>query len=669
MKLNKIFKKRKKTIQTRILFPFLLLIIIAGGIIAFVSYTYSVKNTTNELTKNVESQVGGLNDTFTLFFENIDSSLTRLTSNELITHYQKDNSDALFQYLKETADSNDYIKSLYTGFDETGNVVIYPKADLSEDFNAKERPWYQKAVEAKNSTIWTEPYVDEATNETVVTAAKAYYRNDELQGVVGIDLSINSLLEMLNKTKIGDTGYAVLFDQSGSFLAHPDKSYIGKDQSNRNYYQKITESGKQGTFDYQSEGQNKIMGFAKNDTTGWVIGGTVNKAEFENKAKGILIPISITLVVVLALAVIISLITTRKITKPIFVVLERMKSIANGDLSQEPLQTKSNDEVGQLVSATNTMNNSMRDLLQQINDVSETVSNQSEELNKSANEVMQGSEQIASTMQEISSGTESQANNASELSSNAQTFTENVQEANSKGELIYQKSHNVLQLTDKGSQLMNTSVNQMDFIDQMVQDTVKKVKELDEQSKDISKLVNVIEDIADQTSLLAINAAIEAARAGEQGKGFAVVADSVKNLAEQVANSVSDITGIVENIQKETNTVVNALENGYSEVEKGTEQVQTTGETFDQINSAVQQMANDIETVTQYLSTMSSTSQEMSGSIDEIASASEEASAGIEQTSASTQQTNSSMEEVASSSEELAKLAERLNGLVRKFSL
>lgn len=374
-------------------------------------------------------------------------------------------------------------------------------------------------------------------------------------------------------------------------------------------------------------------------------------------------------VLVMVLGIIIALLISRSITKPITAVMERMKSIADGDLSQEPLEIKSKDEVGQLVAATNEMNTHMRELLNQINMVSETVSSQSEELTQSANEVKSGSEQIATTMQELASGSETQANNSSELSSVIGTFAKRVEEANENGERIQQSTDQALGMTDEGSQLMNASNEQMAKIDRIVKDAVQNVQGLDTQSQEISKLVSVIKNIAEQTNLLALNAAIEAARAGEHGKGFAVVADEVRKLAEQVSDSVTDITGIVTNIQNETSAVTESLQEGYKEVENGTIQIQSTGEKFSGISNAVADVAANIKTVSESLSDIAASSQQMNSSIQEIAAVSEESAAGIEQTSASSEQTTSSMEEVAASSNDLAKLAEELNQMVRKFKL
>ena len=149
---------------------------------------------------------------------------------------------------------------------------------------------------------------------------------------------------------------------------------------------------------------------------------------------------------------------------------------------------------------------------------------------------------------------------------------------------MVQSFDEVLQITENGNELMAHSVDQMDKIYDLVKDSVQKVMGLDHQSKEIANLVVVIQKIADQTNLLALNAAIEAARAGENGRGFAVVADEVRKLAEQVAQSIGGITGIVNNIQNESTNVVESLTKGYEQVEKGSNQIKMTGESFESIN-------------------------------------------------------------------------------------
>src|SRR5699024_1759008 len=227
----------------------------------------------------------------------------------------------------------------------------------------------------------------------------------------------------------------------------------------------------------------------------------------------------------------------------------------------------------------------------------------------------------------------------------------------------------VLAMTQEGNGYMRSTSEQMEKINYVVNDTVKKMQDLNGQAQQISKLVAVINDVADQTNLLALNAAIEAARAGENGKGFAVVDEEVRKLAEQVAQSVHEITDIVSGIQTEASIVTESLQEGYSEVEDGTVKLRTTSETFDKINDAVLTMTDQIRVVSNNLTDISSDSSRLDESIEEVAAVSQLTASGVEDTSASGQQTSSAMEEVAASSEDLDTLAEELNNLIRRFKL
>lgn len=375
----------------------------------------------------------------------------------------------------------------------------------------------------------------------------------------------------------------------------------------------------------------------------------------------------IDMIIAMILGTALVVIISRVITKNLKKVVKVSDQIANGDLTVSAIDYQGKDEIGKLAQSMNKMSKNLQVVVQKISDVSVTVNRQSEGLSQSTNEVTAGSQQIATTMQELSAGAENQANTASNLAVSMDTFSSNIEGAYGKGEVIYHSSHKVLKMTTEGSRLMDSSINQMNVIDQIMKDAVQKVNGLDVQSQEISKLVSVIKGIAEQTNLLALNAAIEAARAGEHGRGFAVVADEVRKLAEQVAFSVTDITGIVGSIQKESSSVTDSLQGGYEEVLKGTEQIKSTGQTFTGIQHAVNEMVDSIQVVSENLASILETSKEMNKAIEDIAAISEEAAAGIEQTSASVQQTSSSMLELADNSHELSRLAEELDGLVKEF--
>lgn len=658
-----------QSIQTKILFPFLLLIILTGGIVALVSYNFSSNATEKQMTENMENQMESLNDTFELFFDNIHSTLNRVSSNDLLLDYEAGESDDLFQYFQETDDNSEMIMAIYSGFEKSGDMIISPAHDV-DGFNPRTAVWYEDAVASEGDIIWTEPYEDTGTGETVVTVAKSYYNDkNKLIGVTGADISVATLLETIDKLEIGETGYAFLLDQSGTYLAHPDDNLVGESATDEPYFTDITNGNDQGIIYDTSEDQERIVAYYTTPTTGWTLASAVQQSEFKKAAQAVILPISITVLIVLAIAVVISIIVTRRITKPLTSVMKRMKLIASGDLTKKPFEPESNDEIAQLMFSTNDMTRSMHDLLSQIGAVVDTVNNNSNTLTRSVTEISYGTDQIASTMEGLASGSETQANRASELSSSMLDLTSKIQVTNESSEQITASSHSVLDMTNKGNQLMSDSEQQMKKVDFIVHDSVQKMQQLDKQSQEISKLVSVIEDIADQTNLLALNAAIEAARAGESGKGFAVVADEVKILAEQVSLSVSDITNIVNDIQDETHSVTESLQAGYTEVERGTKQIQATGEEFANIKTAVTNVAENVQQTSNSLNDIVKNSEQMNYFIQDIAAVTEEASAGIEETSAASQQASSSMEEVANSSDELAELANELNNMLQQFKL
>lgn len=375
------------------------------------------------------------------------------------------------------------------------------------------------------------------------------------------------------------------------------------------------------------------------------------------------------MILVSLLSIVVAYLTSNNITKPLNVVMKRMQSISEGDLSLEPLEITEKDETGKLSVSMNKMQKTVKSVMKGISHASEELSSHSEELTQSASEVKSGSEQVAITMQELATGSETQATTASNLAVVMENFTKKVQNTNKNGEKIKNSSIGVLSMTNEGKQYMEDTSQQMAKIDGIVQEAVKKMAILDNQTQEINHLVVIIQKIADQTNLLALNAAIEAARAGEHGRGFAVVADEVRKLAEQVAVSIADITGFVEKIQVESNRVSDSLQSGYAEVEEGTSQIAKTGQTFNQINTSVTTMVEDIKGISDNLESIKVNSEIMNGSIEEIASVSEESAAGVEQTSAASQQITSSMEEVAGSSEQLSNLAENLADMVGRFKL
>lgn len=675
---------RFNSISTKVAMFLFIAIFIVFTITGLLIYFYTKSLLVQTVEENVSAKSEAIADQVNSMFSEKGTIVRQIATNQEIIkflHSAQSRDEVLTdpyyngisKALDEIVKTDESVAMAWVASNKSNFLVGSNNVLSDPSFDIESRPWYEPVLNEED-VYFTEPYMDEVFGKVILSAMKPIIENGETIGIVAIDIFLDEIPDLMQSYKIGESGYSFLISGDGTILYHPDSELIleQKLQTIDGEIGQIGQNmieGKSGLQLTKVNDRFEYIGYSPVPTTDWSVGTSITQDEALESLRTFNFMMFLYFSIACILLIVTVYILLKKLLKEIPLVTNIMKQLANGNLAEAKLHTKSKDEIGQLVMATNEMNEKMRNLVSQISHVSQSVSRQSEELSESANEVKIGSEQIVSTMQELASGSETLANSASSLTEGMNTFVEKVQEANANGSRIEDNSRDVLHMTNKGTELMKKSINQMEQIDSIVRDSVKKVEGLDKQSQEISNLVTVIKDVADQTNLLALNAAIEAARAGEHGKGFAVVADEVKKLAEQVSDSVMDITKIVTNIQLESSIVSNSLKEGYKEVEQGKIQIESTGKTFEEISEAVTNMANSITIISENLEEIAMKSQEMNESIVEIASVSEESAAGVEQTTASSQQTSSIMEEVAGSAEQLANLADELNALVRRFKL
>lgn len=402
---------------------------------------------------------------------------------------------------------------------------------------------------------------------------------------------------------------------------------------------------------------------ARQDT---ILTDSIERAEEGNRTSIINFILAVTAIV---LGIVISYFMARSISRPVIAVSERVERMADGYLNDAPLKTKRKDEVGQQVYAINTMRERIQNTLSGTLAISRKLNQSSSDLSLSTGTVSDSSNQIAATMEQLAAGAEAQANTASNMAEMVGEFFEDVQQANRAGGQVAEAADEVLRRTGDGEEMMAGSVQQMNEIFRVVTESVEQIQQLDHQTKEISELVTVISEIAEQTNLLALNAAIEAARAGEQGKGFAVVADEVRKLAEQVANSVNEITIIVDRVQAGSSTAVKSLESGYESVQEGKESVIDTQEVLKDIANLVTDMTGLTTNLSTSLGHIEGIGEQLTTGVAEIASIAEESAAGVEETTASVEQTTYQIDTISKEAEELAKLSSELERSVNQFAI
>ncbi|CUA81178.1 methyl-accepting chemotaxis protein [Anoxybacillus suryakundensis] len=377
----------------------------------------------------------------------------------------------------------------------------------------------------------------------------------------------------------------------------------------------------------------------------------------------------ITMGIAFFVSIAIALYISEKIARPVKQISDHAEKIAHGDLSVDDIHVTNRDEIGDLAKSFNRMSHNLKQLIQQVSAATEHVSASAQELMASAEQASAATEEVTTAIQEVAQGAEIQGKHAEESVHAIGEMAAGIERMAQTATVVANSATETTKQAAVGQQYLRKVVMQMNTINESTNATNTVIKELNEKSTQIGKIVDVIVGIAEQTNLLALNAAIEAARAGEHGKGFAVVADEVRKLAEQSRESANQIAQLIEMIQQNTGHVVNIVEKGTEEVKQGTKLVEETGTFFEQISLSIEQVNEQIQELSAVSEQMSAGVHQVHASIDEVSSIAKRFVERTAEISASSEEQLASSEEVTSAATSLAEMAEKLRDAVATFKV
>jgi len=332
---------------------------------------------------------------------------------------------------------------------------------------------------------------------------------------------------------------------------------------------------------------------------------------------------------------------SRSLSRGVRGVSSALDQIADNNLGIPDLKVISRDEVGSAAQALNAMKNSLRQMIESMAKTAEHLASASEELSASAAQQAQGSE--------------TQKDQAVQIATAMQEMVATVGQVSENSSHAAEASRQAAETAQKGGTIVEDALAKMRSIAESVRHTAAKMSELGKASDQIGHIVGVIDDIADQTNLLALNAAIEAARAGEQGRGFAVVADEVRKLAERTTGATKEIAQMIKNIQGETRLAVTAMDAGTKEVEDGVKSTMQAGESLKEIIRMAEQVGEMVTSIATAATEQSSASDQINQNMDQIARLARESAVGSQ--------------ESAKACQELSNLALDMQKMVSKFQL
>lgn len=555
------------------------------------------------------------------------------------------------------------------------NIVVAWTADIDSsqftqsdgyisgsDWVVTERAWYKQLLK-KQTTIITEPYLDSASKQWIVSVVAPVYQSGTktLLGVTGIDFKLENLNKMIAGYKLGKTGFYMLASDEGQFIYHPDSACNSKNVTQSNMSKNIIEAitgKKAGIITYTALNQTNYGYLSTVGDTGWTITTGLPEKEYNSVYNQMQMSIFIVFIFALILLVILIVMISKSIVNPLKKLTVAAEEIANGNLDID-VQVKSSDETGQVAAAIRKTVDRLKQYIDYIDEISavldqialgnlvfdlhcdyvgefskikaslenikSTLVQTFQSITVAAEQVANGSEQVASSSQALAQGATEQASSIQQLSA-------------SITEIADQVNHNAANATT-ANRLANQATTEVESGNAHMKDLISAMAEISESSNQIGRIIKTIEDIAFQTNILALNAAVEAARAGAAGKGFAVVADEVRNLASKSAEAAKDTTALIEN--------------SISSVKDGTTIANQTAESLQAIIDSVQKTSALIDEI-------SKASSEQATSINQVTQ-------GVDQISAVVQTNSATSEESAASSEELSSQANMLKSLVEKF--
>ena len=479
------------------------------------SNKYSIGDISLELSNNIASIYGRIN----IFCSYLEKETDQNKLLEVFSNIIKNENDFMNIFYADTVPYKD------------GGTMLNTVGELPRDYDQTKKEWYQKALSI-NKIVISEPYIDAVTGKVVITLSKAIYRDGKLVGIVGIDVDFSKMIKsVLDNMKNYDL---TIIDKSGLYLIHNNDNYILKENAFNDQIISVHKNDILNGTNYGWVDKNFSYISSNIKNTGWYLLVRVSNKDLTSSLLKLLLLIISVFVILSLIETILVIVIAKPISNTLDNTISIISSMSKGNFNTEfnENELKKKDKTGDIIRALNDMQNklgdiiySMKDEINGINDSVNIITNGNIDLSDRANSQASSLEELTRSIEFVFSSLKETAENAG----NAKSMSEKVSNA-----------------TRNGVNAINATSSNM--------------SEISEASKKISDITKIIESIALQTNILALNASVEAARAGEQGKGFAVVASEVRNLAINVGNAAKDITSIA-------NETVDKIQNGSASVQ------------------------------------------------------------------------------------------------------
>ena len=541
-----------------------------------------------------------------------------------------------------------------------------------DDWVMKDRPWYIEGIKSDNVTFG-EMYKDSDTEKYIVSVFTNIQDNTGKNiGVVAADVQMDSFDAILRNQKFFGSGYSYAIDANSGMIFGNSK----EEEKNGKIISELKDKISQGIITKADEKQfDKLLSLEGHyvylhqvEGTNFITVTQITHSAVTDKLKPVLYSSLIMAVIGVIILWAVILIVLYILLKPIADINDMLYRMSDLDLSSK-LQIKSSDELGQMSHNMNQMMTKINSTVGHISEAAGSIDDKSQETEQIAQVLSDSAETEYDSMKSLTATMNNLALAINTIAEGTTMLADNVTDTTTAADIAKNRVMDTVSLVSDGKKDMNMMISKMDYISDISTNLQSSVNNLQEGLAGINNMVNVIKDIAEQTSLLSLNASIEAARAGEAGKGFSVVADEIRSLADNCSNSVEDIVNTTNNMTLMVDLVRERTNESISAVEESSNVVSKTEETFSNINNMISDIEQAFVTVTDAIQNIEQVTSDIVASTEEQSASTQMILSNCEQIMQIVEQFRENGREISKAGSELKDLSDTLTGEIGKFTL
>lgn len=508
-------------------------------------------------------EIRQVSNAMSIFFEGITQNVEYLalqpelvdTGTNLNKHFEsRDRSIPLGEQDQRLSDAFDRIGRSHPSYAyisygvADGGHVSWPVGQVLSKYDPRVRPWYQLAMDNPGKTVRTAPYYGVGDDAVLISTVRTVGNQlGSAGGVINIDVSLKGLTEIVKQIRLGETGYLILMESNGNVLVDPhDASHNFKPLSSLGQGYADLAAADQGLVEVVLDGERYMANVYADSRLGWTFIGLIRQQEVMQNSARLTWFISVFAVVLAVVFAAVGAAFAKLIVRPIGSVTNGLEEIAQGegDLTRS-LEVRGRDETAQLAKWFNQFLGAIRSLIQHIGSAAGNILSTSASSTRVSGDMERAANRQREAVDMVSTAFHEMVATANEVARSCSQAAESADSGHLQAR--------------EGQLEMDAAVQSVGRLSLEIEQSAQSIQQLERDSNDIQSILGTIRSIAEQTNLLALNAAIEAARAGEQGRGFAVVADEVRALAKRTADSTAEIDGLLNNLAGRTAEVAQQM--------------------------------------------------------------------------------------------------------------